>query len=170
MDADTTGILAGRRILVTGGSKGIGAAIVRALHRDGAEVVVHFGADAAAAAELLVQLGGRVHPVGADLGEPGAADRLWAEAKDRLGGIDALIANAGAWIGSPLADVQEWDAGWEANLQLNLRSAADLCLLRSSTSAPEGGGSIITMTSRSAHRGDDADHLAYGAAKPGCSA
>ncbi|MCM1011292.1 SDR family oxidoreductase [Brevibacterium sp. XM4083] len=160
-------MLMGKRILVTGASKGIGAAIVRALHREGANLVLHFNTDRMSAIALTAELGHRVHAVGADLSDPSAGTRLWDEARNRLGEVDVLVNNAGAWIASPISDACGWSAGWTENLQLNLRAAADLCRLAVHDFEAQGGGAIITITSRSAHRGDDGDHLAYGAAKAG---
>ncbi|WP_231443105.1 SDR family NAD(P)-dependent oxidoreductase [Brevibacterium zhoupengii] len=161
------GPLCGRKILVTGGSKGIGAAIVRALHRDGADVVIHYNSDETAARSLADELGERVRIVPGDLSRPGTAETLWEAARAALGSIDTLINNAGAWIASPVDDAGEWSSGWSANLQLNLIAAADLCRCALVDFPAQGGGSIINITSRSAHRGDDAAHLAYGAAKGG---
>ena len=163
----TSGPLRDRRVLITGASKGIGAAIVRAVHRDGGRVALHFNSDEAAAGELAEQLGSRVHLVRGDLSVPQSAERVWTEAADAMGGIDTLVNNAGAWIASPLEEEQEWTDGWAANLQLNLLAAADLCRRALLSFPDQGGGAIINITSRSAHRGDDADHLAYGAAKAG---
>jgi NAD(P)-dependent dehydrogenase (short-subunit alcohol dehydrogenase family) len=84
-----------------------------------------------------------------------------------LGEIDVLVNNAGAWLASPLEPAAEWVDGWRDNLRLNLEAPADLCRLAIQHFAARGGGIIVNITSRSAHRGDDADHLAYGAAKGG---
>lgn len=159
--------LAGKRVLVTGASKGIGAAIARSVHRDGAEVAIHFNSDSAGAGTVAAELGNRVHLVAGDLMQPGSAEAVWSDAKAALTDIDVLVNNAGAWLASPIEPVQEWTAGWSANLQLNLVSAADLCRCALTDFPRLGGGAIINVTSRSAHRGDDADHLAYGAAKGG---
>lgn len=159
--------LAGRRVLVTGGSKGIGAAIVRAVHRDGATVVIHFNSDEDGARGLAAELGERAYLAGADLARPGAAEELWSTAQETLGNVDTLINNAGAWIASPVDDSLGWTQGWESNLQLNLLAAADLCRCALQDFPKLGGGTIVNITSRSAHRGDDAEHLAYGAAKGG---
>jgi 3-oxoacyl-[acyl-carrier protein] reductase len=159
--------LDGKRILITGASKGIGAAIARALHRDGAQVAIHFNSDSTGAEALAAELGERAVTVHADLSTPGSAAQAWAEAREALGGLDTLVNNAGAWLASPVDDVDAWSAGWAANLQLNLVSAADLCREALVEFPALGGGAIINITSRSAHRGDDADHLAYGAAKAG---
>lgn len=167
MSVEAARPLAGRRVLVTGGSKGIGAAIARAVHRDGATVAIHFNSDEAGARDLAAELGDRAYPVLADLARPGAANGLWAAAGETLGGVDTLVNNAGAWIPSPLADADEWEQGWEVNLQLNLIAAADLCRCALLDFPNLGGGAIVNVTSRSAHRGDDAEHLAYGAVKGG---
>jgi 3-oxoacyl-[acyl-carrier protein] reductase len=76
------------------------------------------------------------------------------------------VNNAGAWLPSPL-DEPEWQRGWEQNLQLNLQAPADLCRRAIRHFQEAGGGIIVNIASRSSHRGDDADHLAYGAAKGG---
>jgi 3-oxoacyl-[acyl-carrier protein] reductase len=82
-----------------------------------------------------------------------------------------LVNNAGAWIASPIdeppGDDVAWDTGWDLNLALNLRAPADLCRLAIQHFRRTGGGIIINVASRSSHRGDDAEHLAYGAAKGG---
>jgi len=78
-----------------------------------------------------------------------------------------LINNAGAWLASPIDDPQAWRAAWTRNLTLNLQSAADLCRRAIQHYTQRSGGIIVNVTSRSAHRGDDAEHLAYGAAKGG---
>jgi NAD(P)-dependent dehydrogenase (short-subunit alcohol dehydrogenase family) len=160
-------MLTGKRVLVTGGSRGIGAAVVAAAHREGADVVLHFGARRDRAEALAASLGGRVHLVQGDLSRPGAAARVWAEAVDAAGGIDVLVNNAGAWIASPLSADDEWQDGWSRNLALNLQAPADLCRSAIEHFRATGGGAIVNIVSRSAHRGDDADHLAYGAAKGG---
>lgn len=164
------GSLYGRTVLVTGGSRGIGAAIVRAAHRDGATVVLHYGSAADAAAAIADELGDRVHLVRGDLSDPAGPDTLWNAARAATGRIDVLVNNAGAWIASALDDPRGevgWTAGWQRNLTLNLTAPADLCRRAIQHFRQHGGGIIVNVTSRSAHRGDDAEHLAYGAAKGG---
>jgi 3-oxoacyl-[acyl-carrier protein] reductase len=155
------GLTEGRVALVTGGSRGIGRAVVRALHRDGFHVVLHHRASAGAAEALTTELGeDRVRVVAADLAVPGEPGRLWAE--------------AGVYLASPLSDVEAWDAGWSDQLRVNLLAPATLCRLAvqrwRGTGDGDGngnGGIVVNVTSRAAHRGDDADHLAYGASKGG---
>ncbi len=97
--------LAGRTMLITGASRGIGAATARIAHRESATVVIHFGANRAAAGYLSAELGDeRVHIVGGDLTHAGAAQRIGDDAEAAAGRIDVLVNNAGAWICSPLDD------------------------------------------------------------------
>ena len=166
--------------LVTGGSRGIGAATVRALHRDGFDVVIHGGHDRAPADALVAELGSeRTKVLLFDLTDPYERRRLWARAVGWRGGVDVLVNNAGAWIPSPLDDVDDWMNGWDVNLALNLVAPADLCrhAIRHWTngigaagpwaSGSRAPGIVVNVASRSSHRGDDAEHLAYGAAKGG---
>jgi NAD(P)-dependent dehydrogenase (short-subunit alcohol dehydrogenase family) len=67
----------------------------------------------------------------------------------------------------PIDDPAGWAEGWERNLQLNLRAPADLCREAIPHYQRHDGGIIVNVASRSSHRGDDAEHLAYGAAKGG---
>lgn len=158
----------GRIALVTGASRGIGAATVRALHRDGASVIIHAGRNRAAAEALAAELGSDTLVVVGDLTDPTARASIWEQALGWRGRLDVLVNNAGAWIASPLDDTDQWQQGWEDNLSLNLTACADLCrfaILHWSTTP--SGGVIVNVASRSSHRGDDAEHLAYGAAKGG---
>ncbi|MGV9867027.1 SDR family NAD(P)-dependent oxidoreductase [Rhodococcus koreensis] len=164
---DAVGPLAGKTVLVTGGSRGIGAATVRTLHRDGARVILHYRSDETSARAIADSLGSRVHLVSGDLMIPAAANDVWKDAVEAAGPIDVLVNNAGAWLASPLEQDSEWSAGWDRNLSLNLVSAADLCRQALLHFRGGRGGAIINVVSRSAHRGDDRDHLAYGAAKGG---
>ena len=147
----------GPHILVTGSTRGIGAAIAATLESRGARVMGHGRAGAAAV-------------VAQDLSAPGAGARLWDEALSRLDGrIDVLVNNAGIFEPAPvdLPD-DEWDAAWERTLQVNLRSAADLSrqAARHFLARPEGGR-IVNVASRAAYRGDSPAHWHYAASKAG---
>lgn len=159
--------LAGRTLLVTGGSRGIGRATVVAAHGQGARVVLHHATSTTEAHAVADRLGRRIHLVAGDLTDEARRAEVWQAAVSWAGRIDVLVNNAGAWIASPSDDAVAWAEGWERNLALNLTAPADLCRLAIEHFRPHGGGIIVNITSRSAHRGDDADHLAYGAAKGG---
>ena len=142
-------------ILVTGASRGIGASIIESL--DGHRVVGHSstGGD------------GRI---AADLSRPGAPEKLWAEALDRLDGrIDVLVNNAGVFEAAPLDDSHEaWTGQWERTTRINLYAPAELCRLAVLHFKQRGeGGRIVNVASRAAYRGDSPEHWHYAAAKGG---
>jgi NAD(P)-dependent dehydrogenase (short-subunit alcohol dehydrogenase family) len=160
-------MLAGRTVLVTGASRGIGRATAVSLHREGAHVVLHYGNDKDSARATAASLNERVKLVQGDLRNPDERGRVWSEASEWRDGVDVLVNNAGAWLPSQINDDDAWQQGWEANYELNLLAPADLCREAILGFRERGGGIIVNVTSRSAHRGDDAEHLAYGAAKGG---
>ena len=99
-----------RRILVTGAASGIGAAACRALASTDTAILVHTrrnreGAERAAAA--VRERGGEAHVAFADLAEPGAPERLVADAAAALGGLDALVSNAGFAARTPVAELDD---------------------------------------------------------------
>ena len=144
-------------ILVTGTSRGIGAAILDALAARGALALGHSRTDSPTA-------------LGEDLQDPEAADRLWDRAIERLDGrIDVLINNAGVF--EPIAvdaESEAWRAAWTRTLQINLQAAADLsrrAVLHWRERAE--GGRLINVASRAAYRGDSPLHWHYAASKAG---
>ncbi len=161
---------AGKVVLVTGGSRGIGAATVRAILSRGGSVVIHFGSNEAAARRLAEEAGaGKCHLVSCDLGEPGATDQLWREAVSWMGRIDVLVNNAGIFLTEDqMGSDEDWRALWARTLQINLISTADLCRNAVNHWTEEGvGGAIVNVSSRAAFRGDSPDHWSYAASKGG---
>jgi len=144
-------------ILVTGSTRGIGAAVFEALAARGVKLVGHGRTDLD-------------RTVGADLAEPGAADRLWAAALERLEGrIDGLVNNAGVFEAVAVdAPDAEWQAQWGRTLQINLQASADLCR-RAVLHWRErkAAGRIVNVASRAAYRGDSPAHWHYAASKAG---
>ncbi len=143
-------------ILLTGASRGIGAATLSALQSAGANVAGH----ATTAAGGLIA---------GDLSQPGAGDRLWDEAIDRLGGrIDVLVNNAGVFDAVALdASDGDWQAMWARSTAINLHAPADLCRRAVLHFSDHGGGRIVNVASRAGHRGDSPAHWHYAAAKAG---
>lgn len=151
-----------KHVLVTGATRGIGAAIATALGEAGARVVGH-GTRAAAPF------------VAGDLADPAAADAVWEAALEALDGrIDVLVDNAGVFEAVDVAAPAEtWHAAWQRTMQINLLSAADLCrraVLHFRTRGADGAGErgrIVNVASRAAYRGDSPSHWHYAASKAG---
>ena len=116
-----TSIPSCKRVLVTGGARGIGAATARRMGTDGRHVAVNYRKSRDAAEELCQYIraaGGVAVPIQADVTDPEQAAHLIAEADRLLGGIDGVIHNAGEFCWRPLAKMspQEWDAVLASNL------------------------------------------------------
>ena len=141
-------------ILVTGASRGIGAAAYELLKSRGHNVVGH-------------STRGNEELVPGDLMDPAAPRAIWDSALDRLGGrIDALVNNAGIYeaVYAGASD-EEWLAGWQRTMQVNLQAPADLCRLAVDHFRSNGGGRIVNVSSRAGSRGDSPQHWHYAASK-----
>ena len=141
-------------ILVTGASRGIGAATYDLLKSRGHAVVGH---SSRGSEELIA----------GDLTDPAAPRKIWDSALDRLGGrIDALVNNAGIYeaIGEDTSD-SEWHAAWDRMFRINLYASADLARLAVQHFRDRGGGRIVNVASRAAWRGDSPHHWHYAASK-----
>jgi 3-oxoacyl-[acyl-carrier protein] reductase len=161
-----------RAVLVTGGSRGIGAAIVRAFAANGDRVAVHYRGSAELTTELLAELPGDGHiAVQADLADSRAVRRMVDDAADSLGGLDVVVNNAGIYMAHPVTDVsyEEWQAVWQQTLDVNLLGPANVIWCVARHMIPRGGGRIVNVSSRGAFRGEPR-HPAYGASKAGLNA
>ncbi|MEV6238279.1 SDR family oxidoreductase [Lentzea sp. NPDC051838] len=158
-----------RRALVTGASRGIGAAIAHALADTGHQVAVHYRSGADEAAKVAESLAGTGHvTVQGDLGA-NEAEQVVAETVEKLGGLEVLVNNAGIYFLHPIATTSfaDWQEAWRRTLEVNLIGPADLTwhAVRHMTL----GARIINIGSRGAYRGEP-DAPAYGAAKAGLHA
>ncbi|TQI73138.1 NAD(P)-dependent dehydrogenase (short-subunit alcohol dehydrogenase family) [Bosea sp. AK1] len=156
--------LAGKRALVTGGSRGIGAAIARRLATEGADVALTYerSADKAAAVVKEIEaLGRKGFAIAADSADPAAVTSAVDAAAKALGGLDILVNNAGIYRGGPVAD---WSlADIDATLAVNVRAVV---LASQAAAAHLGeGGRIISTGSCLADRVVEPDVTLYAMSK-----
>jgi len=158
----------GKAVLVTGASRGIGAAIARGFAGAGARVGIHCGRNRDQAEALAAEIGGGAQVLQADLAKAEDCERLWVEAVERFGRVDALINNAGIALGaSPDGATADWLKAWEDTMAVNLTATGLLCRAAVKHFQAAGGGRIVNIASRAAFRGDTPDYLAYAASKGG---
>ncbi|HWL70201.1 MAG TPA: SDR family oxidoreductase [Geminicoccus sp.] len=135
-----------RVAIVTGASRGIGAAIAERLARDGLTVIVNYGgraADAAAVVARIEQAGGQALPVQADVIDPAAVARMFDTAQAAFGGVDVLVNNAGIMQLATLAEGD--DALIDRQLAVNLKGSINT--MREAARRLRGGGRIINLSS-----------------------
>jgi 3-oxoacyl-[acyl-carrier protein] reductase len=141
-------------ILLTGASRGIGAAIADSFAQDDVRLIGQ----------------GTRSGMPADFTDPAAPQALWARALDALDGrIDVVVNNAGIFESNPL-DIEhaDWVGNWERTMRVNLTAAAELCRLAVLHWQAEGRpGRIVNIASRAAYRGDSPAHWHYAASKAG---
>jgi NAD(P)-dependent dehydrogenase (short-subunit alcohol dehydrogenase family) len=150
--SETTAVLSGRHALVTGASRGIGAAIAAALAADGARVSL-VARDAARLADVAVQLGGadRVAPIVADVTHADAVREAFAAARRQFGPVHILVNNAGQAASAKFADTDE--ALWNRLIGVNL-TGTYLCTREAVRDMLQAGfGRIVNIASIAGLRG-----------------
>ena len=156
-----------RNVLITGASRGIGAAAARAFAAAGDRVAVHYRGRREQAEAVRAALPGDGHLiVGADLADPDAVRAMADEVAAAFGSIDVLVNNAGVFEAHPIdaSSYEDWQRAWQQTLGVNLVGPANLtwCAVRHMGR----GGRIVNVSSRGAFRGEP-DAPAYGASKAG---
>lgn len=154
----------GKNILVTGGSRGIGAACVRLFAGLGAEVAFSWRSSEREARALTEECGGRARAWRADVADDEQVERFVREAEDALGGLDVAVANAGIWKGAAVDRMTA--AEWSETIDLNLGGTWRLCRAAVPALRRRGGGSIVVVSSTAGQRGE-AHHAHYAASKGG---
>lgn len=157
--------LSGKRALVTGGSRGIGAAIVDRLAHAGADVAIGFATrsdDAERVADSARSQGVNATAIGADVSTREGAESLVRQAVQHLGGLDLFVGNAGIWPPEDVALSDMTDAQWERTIRQNLDSI--FFTTRAAIRVMGEGGSIVLISSTAGQRGE-AFHADYAASK-----
>jgi 3-oxoacyl-[acyl-carrier protein] reductase len=173
--------LENRVVLVTGGSRGIGAGIVRVLLEKGADVILHYGRGKAEAEAIAAAAPkGRIHLVQADLFDPKAPLALWDGALAWKGRVDVLVNNAGIRATCGLDESFEaLEKAWGDSMRVNAIAPAHLCRLAiaewkkrdaGKDAAARAGGIIVNISSRPAFRGDRPHFYHDGASKAAITA
>jgi 3-oxoacyl-[acyl-carrier protein] reductase len=151
--------------LVTGGSRGIGAAIARAFGREGAVVAVNYHASADAAGRVAADItaaGGHGRAIRADVRDRGAVGAMVDDVLRAFGQIDVLVNNAGILTRAPLATMT--DETWDQTMDSNLRSVFLVTRAVLPHMLARGTGKIINISSQLGQKGL-AGHVHYAAAK-----
>jgi 3-oxoacyl-[acyl-carrier protein] reductase len=159
--------LSGRVAIVTGGSRGIGRAVVELFAELQAVVVVNYRSDAAAAeasVNAAREKGVEAVSFRADVADVTEAQRLIDFTKDRFGRIDVLVCNAGIWEGSPVDTMT--DAMWDRSIDINLKGSWTVCRAAVPVMKKQEFGRIVIVTSTAAQRGE-ANYSNYAASKGG---
>ena len=154
----------GKRVLVTGGSRGIGKAVCDAFAAEGARVAVHASSTPAAVDPPHVAVTG-------DVADPAAVAAFVAQAVERLGGLDVLVNNAGVYdeLDPLTASYDEWQRHWRRTVDVDLLGPAWVTFCALPHLIASGRGKVVNVGSRGASRGEPAA-VAYGAAKAGLTA
>lgn len=159
--------LEGKVALVTGGSRGIGAACCRLLARAGCDVAVNYRKRGDAATAVVRDVKGegrRGIAVPADVMNPMQVEAMVSAVVADLGGLDILVNNAGIWVEGSIDAMT--DADWARMIGVNLSGAFHLCRAAVPAMRARGGGSIVNVASTAGQRGE-ARHSHYAASKGG---
>ena len=159
--------LADRVALITGGSRGIGKAVVALFASCGAHVVVNYVRDEAAAAETVNMAQGqgiKALAIQADVSQLDQAEHLVQETVEHFGRLDFLICNAGIWEGAPVEEISE--ELWDKTLEINLKGTWSVCRAAVPLMKQQRFGRIVIVSSTAGQRGE-ANVSNYAASKGG---
>jgi 3-oxoacyl-[acyl-carrier protein] reductase len=161
-----------KNVLITGGSRGIGSVTAKLFATSGANVIITYKSDKAAAEKTLAELGPGNHSIyQLDVANPEAIRNFFISFSEKYNRLDVLVNNAAIFTEHKIleADYESWQQSWNETLQANLIGPANLCYFASRLMMKHKAGKIINISSRGAFRGEP-DHPAYGASKAGLNA
>lgn len=159
--------LADRVALVTGGSRGIGKAVVTLLASNGSKVVVNYVSDEQSATETVGEaraLGAEAIAIQADVSKVDEAERLVKETVEHFGRIDLLICNAGIWKGAAVESMAE--ELWDRTMEINLKGTWSVCRAAAPVMKSQNFGRIVIVSSTAGQRGEEF-YSNYAASKGG---
>jgi 3-oxoacyl-[acyl-carrier protein] reductase len=159
--------LAGKAALITGGSRGIGAAAVKLFAQAGADVLFSYAKAKDAALQVEAEArkhGTRVEAFKADVSRHADNKKLVDQTIARLGRLDILVANAGVWNLEDLPIQDMTEKQWDEMIRINLKSVYSVIHFAVPHMIKQKSGKIITLSSTAGQRGE-AFHTHYGASK-----
>ena len=163
------GDLAGKIVLITGASRGIGAETARQVVAADGKVILHYNKNESLVNGLIDELGkDSCCAISADFMKNSDIQDLWKKSLDWSGRVDILVNNAGIYESIDIdSDFDSWALAWERTMQVNLLASVHLSREAIRSFLKSNGGAIINVTSRAAFRGDSQQHLHYAASKGG---
>ncbi len=158
--------LTNKNFLITGASGGIGASCAREFASEGANLVLHYHKNEAAAQELAKSIPCESLVAGADLSQEGEVDRLYERIADELGELEGIVVNAGIWCVDTVPVHEMSLAQWQETMEINLTSAFLTCrgFLRQLAKKPRKTASIVLIASTAGLFGEEG-HCDYSASK-----
>ncbi|MGD9252507.1 MAG: SDR family oxidoreductase [Holophagae bacterium] len=162
----------GKTVLITGGSRGIGRATARAFAYRGARVAINYLSDTNAANQTVAELTGGPHlAVQGDVSDPESVRHVFESASEAFSRIHIVVNNAGIYRYHRIEEVDydQWQESWREVLGTNLLGPANVAYCAARHMIRNGGGKIISVSSRGAFRGEP-EGPAYGASKAGLNA
>ena len=156
-----------KKVLITGGSRGIGKAIATAFANEGAHVGIIYRSDTDSAKATLASLQGTGHHIfQCDISDPDSVHHTVENAAELMGSIDVLVNNAAVHEHHPIdkASYEEWQHEWKVTIDTNLIGAANMTYCVAQHMIAQQSGRIVFVSSRGAYRGEP-EQPAYGASK-----
>lgn len=157
--------LTDKRALVTGGSRGVGAATARLLAAAGAHVAISYNSRSGAANDLVAELratGARAFAEAGDLADPEVVGRLFDRVRAEFDGLDILVASAGVWPPDDVPIAEMPDRQWRRTMAVNLDAV--FYAVRAAAGLLSRGGRVVLVGSTAGQRGE-ANHADYAASK-----